>query len=53
MSFVCEGLSPTMGSEAAFASMYGAVLRRVGKLKEAQPSSRMHLIFTHLITFKK
>ena len=32
----CEGLTPTMGSNAAFASMYGAVLRRLGKLSEAQ-----------------
>ena len=32
----CEGLAPAIGSDAAFASMYGAVLRRLGKLVDAQ-----------------
>ena len=32
----CEGLSPSLENDAGFTSMYGAVLRRSGRLKEAE-----------------
>ena len=32
----CEGLAPSLASDASFASMYGATLRRVGQLNEAE-----------------
>ena len=32
----CEGLAPSLSGESSFASMYGAVLRRLGRLDEAE-----------------
>ena len=32
----CEGLSPSLNGDASFASMHGAVLRRLGRLNEAK-----------------
>ena len=32
----CEALSPSLSGNASFISMYGAVLRRVGRLEEAE-----------------
>ena len=32
----CESLAPAIGGDASFASMYGAVLRRLGKLTDAK-----------------
>ncbi len=32
----CEGIAPSLGGDAGFSSMYGAVLRRLGKLEEAE-----------------
>ena len=32
----CEGLSPSLENDAGFTSMYGAVLRRSGRIKEAE-----------------
>ena len=32
----CEGLAPSLAGDAAFASMHGAALRRVGQLNEAE-----------------
>lgn len=39
----CEALQPALEGEASFASMYGAVLRRVGRLDEAETVFRRAL----------
>lgn len=42
----CEGLSPSLTNDAAFASMHGAVLRRIGRMDEAEQIFRTALL-TH------
>lgn len=39
----CEALSPSLNNNASFVSMYGAVLRRVGRLDEAEKAFRAAL----------
>ena len=39
----CEGLFPSLGTEPSFSSMYGAVLRRLGRLNEAESVFRSAL----------
>ncbi len=39
----CEGISPSLGGDASFASMHGAVLRRLGRMEEAEKTFRFAL----------
>ena len=39
----CEGISPSLGGDPTFASMHGAVLRRLGQLEDAEKVFRESL----------
>ena len=39
----CEGLAPSLEGDAAFASMHGAALRRLGRLNDAEKIFRAAL----------